>query len=148
MAQKNIGEIVITSKSGEKITLNKTSISIKFTTPPNSGMNTWKKTMNLTVTISGEILSAPKDELIKIFDWSKNFETDEMFRKVDITITEGSNTPLRYYELDGMGVYSYNEHFGTQTFSIDGRNVAPYYELVLQQKADNNEEDDCVTKSY
>lgn len=43
MAQKNVGEIVITSKSGEKITLNNTSISIKFTTPPNSGMDTWKK---------------------------------------------------------------------------------------------------------
>ena len=124
------GAVKITSGTGEVISLNITNVVISFRTM-NQDVLSKGTSMALTVTIFGKITDTDVPEIIKIFNWSKSFNREGLYRTLEILNTPGQNID-RKYKIPEMFVLNYKENLGRETGSSDSQGVG--FELVLRQK--------------
>ena len=119
--------ITITSVKGEKIVLTSTNTKIKFDTLDDEKVLNKSKSVSATVIITGKIKGTDISELKKVFNWSKSFKSDEVYRKLVIEDTAGTDEIGRSYEFSEMFVLNYEEY-------LDNDDVNSKYTLILRQK--------------
>ena len=119
--------ITITSVKGEKIVLTSTNTKIKFDTLDAEKVLNKSKSVSATVIITGKIKDTDTSELKKVFNWSKSFKSDEVYRKLVIEDTAGTDEIGRSYEFSEMFVLNYEEY-------LDNDDVNSKYALTLRQK--------------
>lgn len=119
--------IMITSVKGEKIVLTSTNTKIKFDTLDDEKVLNKSKSVSATVIITGKIKDTDTSELKKVFNWSKSFKSDEVYRKLVIEDTAGTDEIGRSYEFSEMFVLNYEEY-------LDNDDVNSKYTLILRQK--------------
>ena len=119
--------ITITSVKGEKIVLTSTNTKIKFDTLDYEKVRAKSKAVIATVIITGKIKGTDISELKKVFNWSKSFKSDEVYRKLVIEDTAGTDEIGRSYEFSEMFVLNYEEY-------LDNDDVNSKYTLILRQK--------------
>ena len=119
--------ITITSVKGEKIVLTSTNTKIKFDTLDDEKVLNKSKSVSATVIITGKIKDTDTSELKKVFNWSKSFKSDEVYRKLVIEDTAGTDEIGRSYEFSAMFVLNYEEY-------LDNDDVNSKYTLILRQK--------------
>ena len=119
--------ITITSVKGEKIVLTSTNTKIKFDTLDDEKVLNKSKSVTATVIITGKIKDTDTSELKKVFNWSKSFKSDEVYRKLVIEDTAGTDEIGRSYEFSEMFVLNYEEY-------LDNDDVNSKYTLILRQK--------------
>lgn len=119
--------ITITSVKGEKIVLSSTNTKIKFDTLDAEKVRDKSKAVIATVIITGKIKGTDISELKKVFNWSKSFKSDEVYRKLVIEDTAGTDEIGRSYEFSEMFVLNYEEY-------LDNDDVNSKYTLILRQK--------------
>ena len=119
--------ITITSVKGEKIVLTSTNTKIKFDTLDDEKVLNKSKSVSATVIITGKIKDTDTSELNKVFNWSKSFKLDEVYRKLVIEDTAGTDEIGRSYEFSEMFVLNYEEY-------LDNDDVNSKYTLILRQK--------------
>ena len=107
-----------------------TNVAISFRTM-NQDVLSKGTSMALTVTIFGKITDTNVPEIIKIFNWSKSFNREGLYRTLEILNTPGENID-RKYKIPEMFVLNYKENLGKETGSSDTQGVG--FELVLRQK--------------
>ena len=122
--------ITITSVKGEKIVLTSTNTKIKFDTLDYEKVRDKSKAVIATVIITGKIKGTDISELKKVFNWSKSFKSDEVYRKLVIEDTAGTDEIGRSYEFSEMFVLNYEEY-------LDENDVNSEYTLTLRQKEDH-----------
>ena len=122
--------ITITSVKGEKIVLTSTNTKIKFDTLDDEKVLNKSKSVSATVIITGKIKDTDTSELKKVFNWSKSFKSDEVYRKLVIEDTAGTDEIGRSYEFSEMFVLNYEEY-------LDNDDVNSKYTLILRQKEDH-----------
>ena len=123
----NKSVITITSVKGEKIVLTSTNTKIKFDTLDYEKVRDKSKAVIATVIITGKIKGTDISELKKVFNWSKSFKSDEVYRKLVIEDTAGTDEIGRSYEFSEMFVLNYEEY-------LDNDDVNSKYTLILRQK--------------
>ena len=119
--------ITITSVKGEKIVLTSTNTKIKFDTLDDEKVLNKSKSVSATVIITGKIKDTDTSELKKVFNWSKSFKSDEVYRKLAVEYTKGTDEIRRSYEFSEMFVLNYEEY-------LDNDDVNSKYTLILRQK--------------
>ena len=120
--------ITITSVKGEKIVLTSTNTKIKFDTLDDEKVLNKSKSVSAMVIITGQINETTDiGELEKVFNWSKSFKSDEVYRKLVIEDTAGTDEIGRSYEFSEMFVLNYEEY-------LDENDVNSEYTLILRQK--------------
>ena len=119
--------ITITSVKGEKIVLTSTNTKIKFDTLDDEKVLNKSKSVSATVIITGKIKDTDTSELKKVFNWSKSFKSDEVYRKLVVEDTKGTDEIRRSYEFSEMFVLNYEEY-------LDNDDVNSKYTLILRQK--------------
>ena len=119
--------ITITSVKGEKIVLTSTNTKIKFDTLDYEKVRDKSKAVIAAVIITGKIKGTDISELKKVFNWSKSFKSDEVYRKLVIEDTAGTDEIGRSYEFSEMFVLNYEEY-------LDNDDVNSKYTLILRQK--------------
>ena len=119
--------ITSTSVKGEKIVLTSTNTKIKFDTLDDEKVLNKSKSVSATVIITGKIKDTDTSELKKVFNWSKSFKSDEVYRKLVIEDTAGTDEIGRSYEFSEMFVLNYEEY-------LDNDDVNSKYTLILRQK--------------
>ena len=119
--------ITITSVKGEKIVFTSTNTKIKFDTLDYEKVRDKSKAVIATVIITGKIKGTAISELKKVFNWSKSFKSDEVYRKLVIEDTAGTDEIGRSYEFSEMFVLNYEEY-------LDNDDVNSKYTLILRQK--------------
>ena len=119
--------ITITSVKGEKIVLTSTNTKIKFDTLDYEKVLNKSKSVSATVIITGKIKDTDTSELKKVFNWSKSFKSAEVYRKLVIEDTAGTDEIGRSYEFSEMFVLNYEEY-------LDNDDVNSKYTLILRQK--------------
>ena len=119
--------ITITSVKGEKIVLTSTNTKIKFDTLDDEKVRNKSNSVSATVIITGKIKDTDTSELKKVFNWSKSFKSDEVYRKLVIEDTAGTDEIGRSYEFSEMFVLNYEEY-------LDNDDVNSKYTLILRQK--------------
>ena len=82
------------------------------------------------MTITGKIKDTDTSELKKVFNWSKSFKSAEVYRKLKIDDTAGTDEIRRSYEFEQMFVLDYEEY-------LDEDDVNSKYMLKLRQKEDH-----------
>ena len=117
--------ITITSVKGEKIVLTSTNTKIKFDTLDDEKVLNKSKSVSATVIITGKIKDTDTSELKKVFNWSKSFKSDEVYRKLVIEDTAGTDEIGRSYEFSEMFVLNYEEY-------LDNDDVNSKYTLTLR----------------
>lgn len=122
--------ITITSVKGEKIVLTSTNTKIKFDTLDDEKVRDKSKAVIATVIITGKIKGTDISELKKVFNWSKSFKSDEVYRKLVVEDTKGTDEIRRSYEFSEMFVLNYEEY-------LDENDVNSEYTLTLRQKEDH-----------
>ena len=122
--------ITITSVKGEKIVLTSTNTKIKFDTLDDENVRDKSKAVIATVIITGKIKGTDISELKKVFNWSKSFKSDEVYRKLVVEDTKGTDEIRRSYEFSEMFVLNYEEY-------LDENDVNSEYTLTLRQKEDH-----------
>ena len=122
--------ITITSVKGEKIVLTSTNTKIKFDTLDYEKVRDKSKAVIATVIITGKIKGTDISELKKVFNWSKSFKSDEVYRKLVVEYTKGTDEIRRSYEFSEMFVLNYEEY-------LDENDVNSEYTLTLRQKEDH-----------
>lgn len=125
----NVSKITITSDTGESIELTSTNTKITFDTFAENVRNK-SKSMNVTVTIKGKIKDTDTDKLMKLFKWSKTYKSAEVYRKLVIEDTIGTDEVQRTYEFPQMFVLGYEEN-------LDEDDANSNYALTLRQKEDH-----------
>ena len=123
----NKSVITITSVKGEKIVLTSTNTKIKFDTLDDEKVLNKSKSVSATVIFTGKIKDTDTSELKKVFNWSKSFKSDEVYRKLVIEDTAGTDEIGRSYEFSEMFVLNYEEY-------LDNDDVNSKYTLILRQK--------------
>ena len=83
------------------------------------------------LTVIGKIDVSIQDQLIGLFDWSKDLDSDNWYRNVELKIFE-SKKLQRTYEFPNMFVVDYKE-----LYHASGEQKEGTFELYLTQK-DNN----------
>ena len=83
------------------------------------------------ITIYGKIDESIQEELIKIFNWSKELNGNAWYRDLEIKIYEGGETK-RNYIFPNMFVLDYKE-----IYRVSGSNANDTFELYLTQKENN-----------
>ena len=111
-------------KIGGEIELEAAKAEIKFKTLEDD-VRYKSESMNVTITISGELRKADPKPFIQLFKWSKDFDDSTVYRKVEITDTKGTNVTYRTYIFPEMFPISYTE-------DLVGDHSK--YELGLRQK--------------
>ena len=119
--------ITITSVKGEKIVLSSTNTKIKFDTLDAEKVRDKSKAVIATVILTGKIKGTDISELTKVFNWSKSFKSDEVYRKLVVEYTKGTDEIRRSYEFSEMFVLNYEEY-------LDNDDVNSKYTLILRQK--------------
>ena len=119
--------ITITSVKGEKIVLTSTNTKIKLDTLDDEKVLNKSKSVSATVISTGKIKDTDTSELKKVFNWSKSFKSDEVYRKLVIEDTAGTDEIGRSYEFSEMFVLNYEEY-------LDNDDVNSKYTLILRQK--------------
>ena len=119
--------ITITSVKGEKIVLTSTNTKIKFDTLDDEKVLNKSKSVSATVIITGKIKDTDTSELKKVFNWSKSFKSDEVYRKLAIEDTIGTDEITRSYEFSEMFILNYEEY-------LDANDANSEYTLTLRQK--------------
>ena len=119
--------ITITSVKGEKIVLTSTNTKIKFDTLDDEKVLNKSKSVSATVIITGKIKDTDTSELKKVFNWSKSFKSDEVYRKLVIEDTAGTDEIGRSYEFSEMFVLNYEEY-------LTEAGTDSKYTLILRQK--------------
>lgn len=122
--------ITITSVKGEKIVLTSTNTKIKFDTLDDEKVLNKSKSVSATVIITGKIKDTDTSELKKVFNWSKSFKSDEVYRKLVIEDTAGTDEIGRSYEFSEMFVLNYEEY-------LTEAGTDSQYTLILRQKEDH-----------
>ena len=123
----NKSAITITSVKGEKIVLTSTNTKIKFDTLDDEKVLNKSKSVSATVIITGKIKDTDTSELKKVFNWSKSFKSDEVYRKLVIEDTAGTDEIGRSYEFSEMFVLNYEEY-------LTEAGTDSQYTLILRQK--------------
>ena len=119
--------ITITSVKGEKIVLTSTNTKIKFDTLDDEKVLNKSKSVSATVIITGKIKDTDTSELKKVFNWSKSFKSDEVYRKLVVEYTKGTDEIRRSYEFSEMFVLNYEEY-------LTEAGTDSQYTLILRQK--------------
>lgn len=119
--------ITITSVKGEKIVLTSTNTKIKFDTLDYEKVRDKSKAVIATVIITGKIKGTDISELKKVFNWSKSFKSDEVYRKLVVEYTKGTDEIRRSYEFSEMFVLNYEEY-------LTEAGTDSQYTLILRQK--------------
>ncbi|MCF2600025.1 hypothetical protein I6E26_00440 [Anaerovibrio lipolyticus] len=122
--------ITITSVKGEKIVLTSTNTKIKFDTLDYEKVRDKSKAVIATVIITGKIKGTDISELKKVFNWSKSFKSDEVYRKLVVEYTKGTDEIRRSYEFSEMFVLNYEEY-------LTEAGTDSQYTLTLRQKEDH-----------
>ena len=123
--------ITITSVKGEKIVLTSTNTKIKFDTLEAEKVRSKSDAVSAMVIITGQINETTDiGELEKVFNWSKSFKSDEVYRKLVVEDTKGTDEIRRSYEFSEMFVLNYEEY-------LDENDVNSEYTLTLRQKEDH-----------
>lgn len=122
--------ITITSVKGEKIVLTSTNTKIKFDTLDYEKVRDKSKAVIATVIITGKIKGTDISELKKVFNWSKSFKSDEVYRKLVVEYTKGTDEIRRSYEFSEMFVLNYEEY-------LTEAGTDSQYTLILRQKEDH-----------
>ena len=125
--------ITITSVKGEKIVLSSTNTKIKFDTLDAEKVRDKSKAVIATVIITGKIKDTDISELKKVFNWSKSFKSDEVYRKLAIEDTIGTDEITRSYEFSEMFILNYEEY-------LDANDANSEYTLTLRQREDHLED--------
>ena len=125
--------ITITSVKGEKIVLTSTNTKIKFDTLDYEKVRDKSKAVIATVIITGKIKGTDISELKKVFNWSKSFKSDEVYRKLAIEDTIGTDEITRSYEFSEMFILNYEEY-------LDANDANSEYTLTLRQREDHLED--------
>ena len=125
--------ITITSVKGEKIVLTSTNTKIKFDTLDDEKVLNKSKSVSATVIITGKIKDTDTSELKKVFNWSKSFKSDEVYRKLAIEDTIGTDEITRSYEFSEMFILNYEEY-------LDANDANSEYTLTLRQREDHLED--------
>ena len=125
--------ITITSVKGEKIVLTSTNTKIKFDTLDYEKVRDKSKAVIATVIITGKIKGTDISELKKVFNWSKSFKSDEVYRKLAIEDTIGTDEITRSYEFSEMFILNYEEY-------LDANDANSEYTLILRQREDHLED--------
>lgn len=125
--------ITITSVKGEKIVLSSTNTKIKFDTLDYEKVRDKSKAVIATVIITGKIKGTDISELKKVFNWSKSFKSDEVYRKLAIEDTIGTDEITRSYEFSEMFILNYEEY-------LDANDANSEYTLILRQREDHLED--------
>lgn len=125
--------ITITSVKGEKIVLSSTNTKIKFDTLDAEKVRDKSKAVIATVIITGKIKGTDISELKKVFNWSKSFKSDEVYRKLAIEDTIGTDEITRSYEFSEMFILNYEEY-------LDANDANSEYTLILRQREDHLED--------
>ena len=125
--------ITITSVKGEKIVLTSTNTKIKFDTLDDEKVLNKSKSVSATVIITGKIKDTDTSELKKVFNWSKSFKSDEVYRKLAIEDTIGTDEITRSYEFSEMFILNYEEY-------LDANDANSEYTLILRQREDHLED--------
>lgn len=125
--------ITITSVKGEKIVLSSTNTKIKFDTLDAEKVRDKSKAVIATVIITGKIKGTDISELKKVFNWSKSFKSDEVYRKLAIEDTIGTDEITRSYEFSEMFILNYEEY-------LDANDANSEYTLTLRQREDHLED--------
>ena len=125
--------ITITSVKGEKIVLTSTNTKIKFDTLDAEKVRDKSKAVIATVIITGKIKGTDISELKKVFNWSKSFKSDEVYRKLAIEDTIGTDEITRSYEFSEMFILNYEEY-------LDANDANSEYTLILRQREDHLED--------
>lgn len=120
--------ITITSVKGERIILTSTNTKIKFDTLDAEKVRDKSKAVIATVIITGKIKGTDISELKKVFNWSKSFKSDEVYRKLVIEDTiAGTDEITRSYEFSEMFILNYEEY-------LDANDANSEYTLTLRQR--------------
>lgn len=125
---KKEGMVKITASNGETISLLTTDTNIKFETFQQEVLSK-SSSMGVTVIISGKFTDDNAPEAIKIFNWSKSFERESIYRNLEI-LTQPGQTMDRKYKFPEMFVLNYEEKLGKDEAST-------YFTLTLRQKEDH-----------
>ena len=125
--------ITITSVKGEKIVLTSTNTKIKFDTLDDEKVLNKSKSVSATVIITGKIKDTDTSELKKVFNWSKSFKSDEVYRKLAVEYTKGTDEITRSYEFSEMFILNYEEY-------LDANDANSEYTLTLRQREDHLED--------
>ena len=125
--------ITITSVKGEKIVLSSTNTKIKFDTLDYEKVRDKSKAVIATVIITGKIKGTDISELKKVFNWSKSFKSDEVYRKLAVEYTKGTDEIRRSYEFSEMFILNYEEY-------LDANDANSEYTLTLRQREDHLED--------
>lgn len=115
--------------SGDKnITLNEAFVNIEFKTDEREQMICHhSQSIFVDVTISGKVIEDVTEQLIQIFDWSRDFSENGVYRTVTIKEKQEQNTKvIRTYIFPKMFVLGYSEKIGTDNACV--------FELRLRQR--------------
>lgn len=115
--------------SGDKtITLNEAFVKVEFKTDEREQMICHhSQSIFVDVTISGTVIKDVTEQLIQIFDWSRDFSENGVYRTVTIKEKQENDTNfMRTYIFPKMFVLGYSEKMGTDNASM--------FELRLRQR--------------
>lgn len=141
--------IKITAEDGEVIEIGKedkesennliTEVTIHMDTVSNDVSN--KSTgMLAKIKICGVIsFDDIGDELLKIFNWSKELKSDKWYRTLEIKIKKDMNIDYRTYTFEKVFVVDYLEIYKTEMDSKQENSTADktHFELYLTQQENN-----------
>jgi hypothetical protein len=136
--------VKITSEDGEIIEIGKDDveneknliqdIEIHMDTV-NNDVRQKSNAMLAKIKIHGSMKPIIKDELLKLFNWSKALTQDKWYRTIEIKIKTDLNTVSRNYILQKVFVVDYIEFYKND--DVEENSSADYFELYLTQQENN-----------
>lgn len=84
------------------------------------------------IEIQGVINQLIKEELVALFNWSKETDGSKWYRNIEIKVKTDEGTDHRVYNFENVFVVDYFEFY-----SVDGSGKSSHFELYLTQKENN-----------
>ncbi len=138
-----IFSIKITSEDGEVIEIGKdgkereksliTDVEVHMDTVNNDARNK-SNAMLAKIKIVGKINSEIREEVLNIFNWSKELDQKKWYRTIEIKAKSSMSEVFRTYIIPNVFVVDYFENYKTE---MEGNNEADQFELYLTQQENN-----------
>jgi len=138
-----IFSVKFTSEDGESIEIGKagveeemnliTEVEVFMDTVNNDARNKANATL-AKIKIVGAVDKRISEELLNIFNWSKELDEKKWYRTIEIKVKSSMNEVFRTYIIPKVFVVDYLESYKTE---MEGNNEADQFKLYLTQKENN-----------
>ena len=138
-----IFSIKITSEDGEVIEIGKegkekeknliTNVEVHMDTVNNDARNK-SNAMLAKIKIIGKINSEISNEVLSLFNWSKELDQKKWYRTIEIKAKSSLDTNFRTYIFEKVFIVDYIESYKAE---IEGTSEADQFELYLTQQENN-----------